>query len=286
MLKMLFTLSFSVLTFTSFAQVETFPYEDEKLSRWFKVLPESQSLSTRGFGIQRELSPESIKALIWNIKKAEMTSWKTEFTEYGKDKNLFLIQEAYESDRFESALDSFRGTQWDMGISFLYRRYGDAATGTMIGGLAVPYEVFVRHSVDREPVVNTPKAVTFAKYDVAGKDEDLLVVSVHAINFETSGAFKRQMDQIEDEVSKHHGPVLVAGDFNTWNNARTTYLCKMVKRLGLRESEYINGDSRLRFKGHFLDHIYTKGIVVKSAEVVSTSTGSDHKPFVVEMSIP
>lgn len=286
MLKMLFTLSFSVLTYTSFAQIENVPHDDEKLSRWFKVLPESQSLSTRGLGIQRELSPDSIKALIWNIKKAEMSSWKTEFTEYGKDKNLFLIQEAYESNRFESTLDSFAGTQWDMGISFLYRRYGDAATGTMIGGLTIPLEVQVRHSVDREPVVNTPKAVTFATYDVAGKDEDLLVVSVHAINFDTTGAFKRQMDQIEEVVSKHQGPILLAGDFNTWSNARNTYLGKMVKRLELRESEYINGDARLKFKGHFLDHVYTKGIVVKSAEVVSTSTGSDHKPFVVEMSIP
>ena len=278
-------LSFSLLTITSFAQTETDSLDD-KLSRWFKVLPESQSLSTRGVGLQRELEPERIKALIWNIKKSEMSSWKSEFTEYGKGANLFLIQEAYENETFETVLDSFTGAQWDMGISFFYRRYGDAATGTMVGSLAIPLEVQVKHSVDREPVVGTPKAVTFAKYDLAGKDQDLMVVSVHAINFETTGAFKRQMDQIEAEVSGHQGPILLAGDFNTWSKSRNHYLSRMVKRLGLRESEYINGDSRMKFKGHYLDHVYTKGIEVKSATVVSTSTGSDHKPFIVEMSIP
>lgn len=285
MLNIFTALSFSLISLTSYAQIET-DTPDEKLARWFKVLPESQSLSTRGVGIQRELEPASIKALIWNIKKSEMSSWKSEFTQYGKGANLFLIQEAFENETFESTLSTFNGAQWDMGISFLYRRYGDAATGTMVGSMAIPLEVQVRHSVDREPVTGTPKAVTFAKYDLAGKDEDLLVVSVHAINFETTGAFKRQMDQIEAEVSRHQGPLLVAGDFNTWSKSRNTYLCKMVKRLGLRESEYINGDARMSFKGLFLDHVYTKGIEVKSAEVVSTSTGSDHKPFVVEMSIP
>lgn len=275
------TLSFLLITLTSNAQVET----EDKLSRWFKVLPESESLMSRGVAFERELDPKNIKALIWNIKKAEMQSWKQEFTEYGRGKNLFLIQEAYETKKFETTIDSFEGAQWDMGISFLYRRYGDAATGTMIGSSAIPSEVLVRHSVDREPIVGTPKAITFAKYDLKGRNDELLVVSVHAINFETTGAFKRQMDQIEEEVKKHSGPVLLAGDFNTWNSSRNTYLKNMAKRLGLKESKYINGEARMKFRGWYLDHVYTKGAKVKSATVVGESTGSDHKPILVELTI-
>lgn len=284
MLSIIAAVTFSLISLTSYAQV---PSEEELIaSRWFKVLPESQSRASLGVAFERSLNPLNIRALIWNIKKSQEPGWKKEFLKYGQNQHLYLIQEAYESPKFESAIDTFKGAQWDMGISFLYRRYGDAATGTMIGSSAIPNEVVVKHSVDREPVTVTPKAVTFAKYDLSDRDQDLLVVSVHAINFETTGAFKRQMDQIEEEVSKHQGPILLAGDFNTWNASRQSYLDKVIARLGLSESEYINGDSRVDFKGNYLDHIFTKGIEVKKALVVGDSVGSDHKPFLLEFSIP
>lgn len=285
-MKRFFAVVLTLSTFHSYAQIETdTDFEKGLSSRWFKILPEAQSLISRGTAAQHELESNNIKALIWNIKKAELFNWQKEFLEYGKDKNLFVLQEAYETSKFESTLDMFHGPQWDMGISFLYRRYGDAATGTMIGSMASPTEVLVRHSVDREPVIATPKATTFAKYNLSGREEDLLVISVHAINFETTGAFKRQMDQIEEEISRHNGPVLLAGDFNTWNASRTSYLSKVAKRQNLIESDYINGDARMTFRGWFLDHIFTRGVNVKKAEVIGSSTGSDHKPFVVEMSV-
>lgn len=275
-------LTISLLSLSAQAQMD----DDDKglSSRWFKVLPEAQSLQSFGVAASHEL-PLSIRALVWNIKKSEMLNWKKEFTQYGQDKDLFVLQEAYETDDFSETIAGFTGAQWDMGVSFLYRRYADAATGTMVGSKAHPKEVFVKHSIDREPVIGTPKALTFAKYDLAQKDDDLLVISVHAINFETTGAFKRQMDQIEEELKRHQGPVLLAGDFNTWNATRTNYLFNLAKRHQLAASEYVNETSRMRFRGWPLDHIFTRGAVVKSAEVVKDSQGSDHKPFLVEMEI-
>lgn len=278
-------LCLSFFTLSAFAQVPD-PDVDKGLpAYWFKVLPESQSIFNFGHASKNEL-PKNIKALIWNIKKASLIGWQSEFLLYGVDKNLFVLQEAYETERFQTTLDMFGDTQWDMGASFLYRRYGDAATGTMIGSVARPTDVFVKHTYDREPVISTPKALTFAKYNIEGQEDDLLVISVHAINFETTGAFKRNMDQVEEEIEKHAGPVLLAGDFNTWNGSRTTYLTTMARRLGLTEADYINGESRMTFNGWYLDHIYTRGAVVKSAKVVGESNGSDHKPFLVELQIP
>jgi endonuclease/exonuclease/phosphatase (EEP) superfamily protein YafD len=145
--------------------------------------------------------------------------------------------------------------------------------------------VIVRHSVDLEPVILTPKAITFAKYPIAQRRDELLVISVHAINFETTGAFRRQMDQIEEEIRKHEGPILLAGDFNTWNGARTMYLSRLAQRHRLVDSDYINGKSRLSFNGWFLDHLFTRGAEVKKADVIANSVGSDHRPFLVEFSI-
>lgn len=278
-------LCFLMFTLSAFAQVPDPDVEKGLPAYWFKVLPESQSLYSFGHA-EKSALPKKINALIWNMKKAMLIGWQAEFLLYGYDKDLFILQEAYETDRFETTLAMFGNTQWDMGASFLYRRYGDAATGTMIGSEASPTEVFVKHTPDTEPVIATPKALTFAKYNVEGRDDQLLVISVHAINFETTGAFKRNMDQVEEEISKHTGPVLLAGDFNTWNGSRMGYLTSMARRLALTEAEYINGEARMTFKGWYLDHIYTRGATVNSAKVVGESNGSDHKPFLVELTIP
>lgn len=253
-------------------------------SFWFKVLSEQESLLIKGSSSEKELRSK-IKALIWNIKKAELKNWKSEFIKFGTGKDLFLVQEAYETDIFNSTINIFDGFEWNLGASFLYKKYANAATGTLVGSQVEASEVFVKHSPDVEPIVGTPKSSTFVKYPIADKNIDLLVISVHGINFETTGAFKRQMMQIEKEIDKHFGPVLLAGDFNTWNASRTTFLNSMAAKLGLIEANYKNGDARMSFRGHFLDHVFTRGAFVNSAEVVVDSVGSDHKPFLLELTI-
>lgn len=254
-------------------------------SLWFKVLTERESLLTKGSPSGRELNSK-IKALVWNIKKAELKNWKQEFIKFGTGKDLFVVQEAYETDVFHSTINTFDGFEWKLGASFLYKKYANAATGTLVGSQVEASEVLVKHSPDFEPIVGTPKSSTFAKFPISGKNLELLVVSVHGINFETTGAFKRQMMQIEKEINKHSGPVLLAGDFNTWNHSRTSFLNSLAKKLNLTEAPYNNGDARMSFGGHFLDHVFTRGAVVNSAEVVAESEGSDHKPFLLELTIP
>jgi endonuclease/exonuclease/phosphatase (EEP) superfamily protein YafD len=172
-----------------------------------------------------------------------------------------------------------------MGISFLYRQYANAATGSMIGANALPLEAYVKHSPDHEPITLTPKATTFAKYDIEGHRADLLVISIHGINFETTGAFRRQLRQIESVILEHRGPVFLAGDFNTWNEARTAHLLVMARRLALTEATYINGHERLMFNGWALDHVFTRGLTVRSATVDGAAVGSDHRPILVDFEV-
>ncbi len=278
--------SFFILLLSLFSVDATSQVDDKGLgSFWFKILPENDSLFKQGHSSERQLTSK-ISALIWNIKKAELKNWKKEFINFGKGKDLFLVQEAYETDVFLSTLNAFEGFEWNLGASFLYRKYGDAATGTMVASQVEPAEVFVKHSPDVEPIAGTPKSATFVKYPISGKAEELLVISVHGINFETNGAFKRHMCQIKRVIEKHAGPVLLAGDFNTWNFSRTSHLNSVTSGLGLVEAQYKNGEARMSFAGHFLDHIFTRGLIVNSAEVIANSVGSDHKPFLLDFSIP
>jgi endonuclease/exonuclease/phosphatase (EEP) superfamily protein YafD len=278
--------SLFILLLSFFSVDATSQVDDKGLgSFWFKILPEKDSLFKQGHSSERHLNSK-IQALIWNIKKAELKNWKKEFINFGKGKDLFLVQEAYETDVFISTLNAFEGFEWNLGASFLYRKYGDAATGTMVASQVEPTEVLVKHSPDFEPIAGTPKSATFVKYPISGKAEELLVISVHGINFETNGAFKRHMCQIKRVIEKHVGPVLLAGDFNTWNDSRTSHLSSVASDLGLIEAPYKNGEARMSFAGHFLDHIFTRGLVVNSAEVMADSVGSDHKPFLLDFSIP
>ena len=47
------------------------------------------------------------------------------------------------------------------------------------------------------------------------------MANLHAINFALgTDAYRAQLDAIATELSHHRGPIVVAGDFNTWNDER------------------------------------------------------------------
>lgn len=255
---------------------------DSNANRYFQRVPLNQAHLVYGKPtIAATLNPESIKVLVWNIKKASEPDWKTEFESYAVERDLFMLQEAYPNLNFSSTLAGLGDYQWDMGISFRYVVYGYLPTGTMIGSKVLHDDFYIRHSPDLEPVTETPKAVTFARYD------DLLVVNVHAVNFTEHEEFVRHMQQIENEIHKHHGAVLIAGDFNTRTKDRIRYMYDMMKRLMMTEVKFENGNQRMRAKltDNILDYAFVRGLHVKKAVVVGNAKGSDHKPMLMEMAL-
>ena len=55
-------------------------------------------------------------------------------------------------------------------------------------------------------------------FPITGTDQQLLVVNVHAINFVMLHTFEAFIKQLISAMKNHHGPILLAGDFNTWIN--------------------------------------------------------------------
>jgi endonuclease/exonuclease/phosphatase (EEP) superfamily protein YafD len=259
------------------------PAQIGPISTRYQVPAEKDAHLSIGIARRHELEAHSIKTLVWNIKKSELEAWPKEFQRFTQQRDLILLQEAYRNSVFNSAVRAIPGVRWDMGISFLYN--GKVPTGTMIGAKATPINVYVKHSPDVEPVLRTPKAITFAKYAIKGRPEELLVVSVHGINFKLNSAFNRQMLQAGMEIAMHPGPVIFAGDFNTWNQGRVDFLRDLVTRLGFRSVTFKDGHLRTKFGNFFLDHGFVRGLKVKNAEVVVESRGSDHKPMLFEVSL-
>lgn len=267
--------------------VEVKAQDTELISEYFKRVPLEEAHVITGQSHNIDFDPASIKVLVWNIKKTQEDSWQKEFLQFGKGRELFLLQEAYPNELFNFTTASFTDVRWDMGISFRYRLYNDLPTGTMIGSKVTPAELVVKHSPDLEPMTETPKAMTFGKYPLAGYRKELLVISVHGINFTDYASFKRHMVQAEVEIEKHRGPVLMAGDFNTRTKERMYYLFKLMGKLRMKEVAFKNGHQRMvaKFTNNILDHGFVRGLKVKDAEVIGWALGSDHKPMTLELSL-
>lgn len=251
----------------------------------FTLVPIEKAHKVYGKAYDSSFDAHSIKVFVWNIKKTQERGWKEEFTSFTKDSDLILLQEAYRNKLFSSTLAQKEGVRWDMGVSFLYNKDNNTETGTMIGSKVDPTNVVVKHSRDHELVIDTPKALTFAKYPVKGISQSLLVITVHAINITPSLFFRRHMEQAFAEIKKHDGPVFFSGDFNTWNPERTYYLHSKVKELGLKVVQSKNDHQRKKFAGSVLDWTFVRNIKVNSAEIIGSAQGSDHKPMMFDIEV-
>jgi endonuclease/exonuclease/phosphatase (EEP) superfamily protein YafD len=254
---------------------------------WTELVPLAQAHRYFGQAEELELDPGSIKTLVWNIKKTEKKEWQREFLDYMENQDLVLLQEGLKNERFLSTTAQRPELRWDMAVSFLLRQSNRAATGTLIGSTVAPSHVVVSHTEDFEPIVNTPKATIFAKYPLAGTQQELLVISIHGINLTSLNTFRRHLQQARAQIQLHDGPVFFAGDFNTRTKARTSYMMKMMCELNLTPVTFKNGDRRMvwKFTRNYLDHGFVRGLKVLSAEVLADSRGSDHKPMVLELAL-
>jgi endonuclease/exonuclease/phosphatase (EEP) superfamily protein YafD len=77
-------------------------------------------------------------------------------------------------------------------------------------------------------------------------------------------------------LARHDGPVILAGDFNTWSVARRRAVDAIALRLGLRAVS-LDPDERSRFLGEPVDQIYYRGLVPGAASAVPVRS-SDHNP--------
>ncbi|MES2526740.1 MAG: endonuclease/exonuclease/phosphatase family protein [Bdellovibrionota bacterium] len=253
------------------------------ISRYFTRVPIERAHIVYGSASQESLS-EDIKVLVWNVKKGARKDFSSEFVKFGEGKDIFLIQEAFTADFFQESLAYFSNYQWDLGISFRYKRYNNDGTGNMIGSFVRPTWVKVEHTLDYEPVTETPKTTAYAKFRVNNREEEILVISMHGINFKNAGAFMRHLYQVKKHIQDHQGPVILAGDFNTRTKDRYLELAYLTGTLGLTEVVWLNGEIRMTAVGskNILDHAFVRGFEVKHAEV-HESRGSDHKPMTLEL---
>ena len=160
------------------------------------------------------------------------------------------------------------------------------AFGVLTAAHAYNLSYCMIHSEHREPLLATPKVALIAEYPLAGTESTLLTINIHGINFVRSHKFAVQLRQIEAAIVHHLGPIIFAGDFNTWRPERMALLEASMARLGLSRVDFEEAcDRQLKrfLKFDPLDHVFYRGLVLlpQETQVIGTAESSDHKPMVV-----
>jgi len=257
------------------------------------VVPSGTLRHVEGAPASTTLDPAHIRVLVWNVYKASLPGWWDDFSGLVPSHDVFLLQEGLWRPEDEARHKGL-GVDWWMGVTFINEwSAGDPATGTIIGGKSPVHRASSRHSRYLEPVVGTPKSHSFGRFALAGRDEELLAMSVHAINFRLGlTAFGDHVRSALRDAAHHEGPVIVAGDFNTWSEERTDYLFDLMTQHGF-ESPYPRStddgpsDGRTLSGSWYLDHAFLRGLEVRGEpQVLTTIDSSDHEALSFEVGVP
>lgn len=243
---------------------------------------ESESLRQFGLGTEQVFqSGHHYGILSWNIFKSKRKGWEEDFRHLHPIYDLLLLQEAKINFNLEHIDHYDPEYNWVFGESFALDRCGSSC-GVLTGTRINHHEAFNRHGPVNEPFLNTPKSTAFAFYNIADRPDSLLVINSHFINFRQTSAFEQQLQQVIKVIDQHSGPIIFAGDFNTWNKRRRELLIQATSQHGLKNIPFHN-ESRTFL---VLDYIFTREIETKDAHILHGIHSSDHLPLSLWFSIP
>lgn len=256
----------------------------------YRFLRTQESTIDRSHVLQTELNRTSIKVLSWNIaKKNHDKIWIKDFLgiiEQYKPDLIFLQEVRLKMDTEYAA--EFKEMSWNFAPNFIDAHH-QSYSGILTAAKTSPLTSRAILSKDHEPIVKTPKVSLISEYALSYKQETLLVINSHFINFVDLKKFQTQLHELEFALSTHHGPIIFSGDFNTWSRKRAALLEQSVTRLGLVPVVFAPHHSK-KIKRFLLspplDYVFYRGLSEKntSAQVLDDVFSSDHKPLLAEFS--
>jgi endonuclease/exonuclease/phosphatase (EEP) superfamily protein YafD len=242
--------------------------------------------------------PQRFSLLCWNVQKGKDDNLHARLQALADElePDLIFLQEA------DAETVQVRGYGGVFGPAWSYPWPGGRSIGVAILSPVQPLGCEKLATKDREFAVTAPKASLAATWELPGGDR-LLVVNTHALVFERGEkltGYRRQLADLEVVLAGHNGPLVWAGDLNTWNRSRLELVRALADRLGLVEIETFTGDVP-RTTGHFgsegsnrrwgvdpdlaLDRIFVRGLTVRGSRVLN-ETASDHVPLLADLEYP
>ncbi len=216
--------------------------------------------------------PHEFGLLCWNVHKKNLGYRFDHFftgvlQDYAID--LLAFQEVKITSNAFSVLDSFHYV-FAPNIRFINYMFG------VLNGSHIPEcETFSLLSSHRESMIQTRKSAIFSTYPL-DSNEILLLVNLHAINFRATKVYHKELETIFDLIRHHEGPIIVTGDFNSWNKQRISFLMKLSGALELQRIETEHAHLIKSFMSYKLDHIFYRGLELVESCAIDVKKLSDH----------
>ncbi len=244
------------------------------------------TLSGSGYENQSFDNSNSLRLLVWNIHaENESSEWERDLKNIvsANSPDIILLQEIRITEDTENFLSNKLKYGWEFSPN-LYQAKFDAYSGVATASKTKPIKSFSILSNGLEPISNTPKTTLFTTYLLGNSAEKVLVINNHGINFQlTPDKFKEQIRLVAEHIKRHIGPIILAGDFNTWNDVRLQHLGNVTNSLGLVPVIFPAGVKAIF--GNPIDHIYYSKNSLKliggTEQAVTNVASSDHKPLFV-----
>ena len=227
------------------------------------------SARNKGFNVS------GFSLLSWNIQKENREGWKSDFVHLSQNVDILTIQEAFLTEELRRLLN--RGSYyWHLVTAFEYQQ---VKAGVLTAATIEPDFVCPLRAM--EPLIRIPKTILITRYPLSNTHHSLMIANVHMINFAPHmSEFHDQALQMTKIMMNHQGPMILAGDFNTWSEDRLAIIEDMTDRLKLEPANFESDHARKVF-GHTIDRVYYRGLIIEEAVVIEV-TSSDHNPLLVK----
>lgn len=223
-------------------------------------------------------SDRPLTLVSWNIHKAADEGWDRDLARFAAGADIVLLQEAVLSVALRDTLLRER-LIWMQADAWRGRT---DVTGVLTAARAPSTAACVSRAL--EPLLGVPKSALVTYYRLAGRRHTLAVANVHSVNFSLAlGGYRDQLEAVAAVLASHQGPIVLAGDFNTWSPARVDVLDGVAAKLGLARADP-RDDVRTRFVGMPFDYVYARGFEPVAVRVEPV-TSSDHAPLIVTLAL-
>ena len=224
-----------------------------------------------------EITQKIFRVLVWNLHKGQDAGWQQALNRLAQGRDLLLLQEVLNTQELAAQYSSlFPTALYASAFAYLQRQ-----SGIEILSQFAPH--FYCAGAKSEPWIRIPKVGAAMSLPLP-HGQALLLVNVHLINFEINPTtYEAQLRTLMQLVSQHQGPLVLSGDFNSWNGYRAQIIQKVINEFGLEEVSF-EQDHRLRFLGNPLDHVFVRGLNVLNATTEPTES-SDHAPLLLEVEL-
>ena len=244
------------------------------------------------FSGQSQILPATITVVNWNAQKGKTSQFAADLKlllEREKP-DLVFLQEATASLFKPEQMGGYFAEGWS------YPWPGGKSVGVLTLSRVPPTRIESVPTRYREFDVTAPKVSLVTEYPLPD-GKSLLAVNVHLLNFEVWSLKKirHQLEELKAIMARHSGPIILAGDFNTWNKNRLELVKEIARDVKISEvtdfpDGRTTGDTRSEFWNDVLgvevnlplDRVFFKGFDPTAARVLEYDT-SDHRPILVRL---